>query len=283
MTWTAAHFFSSDRAGFDLAKESEFFGGLKMRNGTFKLTRPSRFADVEPVLAPVLRRRGGKLESVLDLGVSSGVTTVEFVNFLSRENLHPEVVGTDLFIEAHLIELAPGIRVLADSTGLPLQYDIGGLALRAWVRRLDYLTFAVLPHLVARSVLKTRLRVLIDAGSSQKVRLESRSLVGHNIKLIENDIFQYTPDLAEKFDFVRAANILNKNCFPTSRLRVAVRNIRAYCRREALVLVVRTGRDSRNDGTLFQLDRHGAFHVAERIGSGSDIEGLFMSTTESDP
>ena len=45
MASTARRFFSVESIRVDPVKECEFFSSLKMRNGTFKLTRPSRFGS----------------------------------------------------------------------------------------------------------------------------------------------------------------------------------------------------------------------------------------------
>ena len=294
MTLTAKRFFSpagslarrgsqadrlqeADRAmEADLALECEYFSNLKMRNGTFKLTRPSRFAILEAVFGPILRERVKGPCAVLDIGASTGLTTVELADFLRAQGAAPHVIGTDLFIQAHLVDLAPGVHVLSDPDGWPLQYGVAGVGIRAWVRRLDYVTLAVLPRLLARSLLRPRLRRRIAAGASQSVRMESRALSGRPIRLVENDIFVPEPAFEARFDFIRAANILNLGYFKPDRLRVAIANIRAYCRGPgALLLVVKTG-GSQHDGTLFELGEAGAFTVLARVGKGSEIEALIV-------
>jgi SAM-dependent methyltransferase len=277
MTVTAKRFFSSPGSQADLALECEFFSNLKMRNGTFKLTRPSRFATLEAEFGPIVRDRvkHGPC-AVLDIGASTGLTTVELADFLRAQGAVPQVVGTDLFIEAHLVDLAPGIHVLSDPEGWPLQYGVAGIGIRAWVRRLDFITLAALPLLLARSLLQSRLRRRIAAGATESVRMESRALSGRPIRLLENDIFVPETGFEQRFDFIRAANILNLGYFGPDRLRIAIANIRAYCRGPgALLLVVKTA-GQRHDGTLFELGEAGIFKVLARIGNGSEIEGLVL-------
>lgn len=276
MPVTAKDFFSANGAQADLAVECEFFAGLKMRNGTFKLTRPSRFALLEQALGPVIRTRVAGPCSVLDVGASTGLTTIELADFLRAQGAAPEVIGTDLFIDAHLVDIAPGVNVLSDPEGWPLQYDVAGMGIRAWVRRLDYVTLAVLPRLLARKFLQPRLRRRIAEGRAQPVRMESRALRGRAIQLVENDIFAQEPSFEARFDFIRAANILNLGYFKPDRLRTAIVNIRSYCRGPgALLLVVKTG-GARHDGTLFELGQSGAFKVLARMGEGSEIEPLIL-------
>ena len=178
MASTARRFFSVEWIRVDPVKECEFFSSLKMRNGTFKLTQPSRFAGLEAEIGSLIGERAKRLRQVLDLGASIGSTTIDLAEFLRALGAAPHVIGTDLFVDAHLIEVAPGFRVLTDADGWPLQYDIAGVAVRAWVRRLDYFTLAVAPRLAARALLRPRLRRMIAETRTTPVRMESRALAG---------------------------------------------------------------------------------------------------------
>jgi SAM-dependent methyltransferase len=276
MTLTAKDFFAHHAAEADLALESAFFSGLKMRNGTFKLTRPSRFAGLDTLLGPHVRKRLQQRCAVLDIGASTGLTTIELADSLTGLGATPQIVATDLFLDAHLVDLAPGVHVLADPLGWPLQYGIGGRGIRAWVRRLDYVTLAVLPRLLARALLQDRLRKRIAAGTTQPVRMESRALRGRPIQLVQSDIFELEPAFERQFDFVRAANLLNLGYFAPERIRQAIAHIRLYCRGAgALLLVVKTV-GTRHDGSLFEMLPSGQFVVLARIGGGSEIEGLVV-------
>jgi len=275
MTFTARQFFLVERQRADPAAESRFFSSLKMRNGTFKLTHPSRFAALDAEIGSKIAERAADLQQVLDVGVSTGLTTIELADFLRAAGASAEVTGTDLFVQAHLMEIAPGLRVLSDGEGWPLQYDVAGRPIRAWVRRLDYVTLMAAPRLLARAALHTRLQRMIAQGRSIPVRMETRGLAERNIQLVENDIFVPTPRFVGRFDFIRAANILNLNYFPATRIRDAVANIRTYCRPGALMLIARS-KGSHHDGTLFELGPDGTFAVRARAGRGSEIEALVL-------
>jgi hypothetical protein len=275
-TLTARRFFSIEPIRVDPVKECEFFSSLKMRNGTFKLTRPSRFAGVEAEIRSVIGRRAKSIRQVLDVGASIGRTTIELADFLCSLGASPQVVGTDLFVDAHLVEVAPGVRILTDAQGWPLQYDVAGLAVRAWGRRLDYLTLTVVPRLIVRALLRPRLSRMIAEARTTPLRMESPALAGRNIELVENDIFVPTPIFFGRFDFIRAANILNNGYFPADQLAVAISNIRSYCRGPgALVLVLRS-KGAKHNGSLFELGTDGKFGLKGRVGSGSEIEPLIL-------
>lgn len=280
MTLTASRFYQVEGENCDLAAECAFFSSLKMRNGTFKLTGQARFATLDAEIGAVVRERVPDFRQVLDVGASTGVTTVELADFLAELGARPEVVGTDLFVEAHLAEVAPGFRVLMDRDGWPLQYDLAGFALRAWVRRLDYLTLMFAPRLLARAVLHPRLRRMVAESRTIPVRMETRALAARGIDLVENDIFVHTADFVGRFDFIRAANVLNLGYFPVHRIRRALANIRSYCRGPGTLLLVIKSGNSRHDGTLFELASDGQLRIRTRIGRGSEIESLVLESAQ---
>ena len=113
--------------------ESRFFSSLKMRNGTFKLTQPCRFAALEAEFRSVIAERAAHFRHVLDVGVSTGLTTIELADFLRAQGASARVVGTDLFVQAHLVESPPDLECL--------RMPRGGRCNTMWpgrpIRRLD--------------------------------------------------------------------------------------------------------------------------------------------------
>jgi len=239
-----------------------------------------RFAEIEKSLGGVFAERAGNINEALDIGVSSGITTIEFADFLRMHGAEASWVATDLYVKAHIVEVAPGLRVLAAPNGWPLQYDIGGVAVRPWIRRLDYVTLVFIPRILARAVLRRRAAALIGRGCGRPVRLVSPRLTGRkDIRFLENDIMRHEASFEDRFDLVRAANILNRNYFPVESLERAIANVRSYLRGPgALFLVTRTNSALENAGTLFELAGDGAFRAVDRIGSGSEIEDIVLGS-----
>lgn len=274
MKITATDFFTTDKVNFDAKIETAFYATLKMRNGTFKLTRASRFDEIEHAFKSVLTSRAATIRSVLDIGVSTGVTTAEFADFLSSIGAAAEIVATDLYIDAYIVEPFRGFRILADHDGWPMQYDLGGKAIRPWTRRLDYLTLAFIPRKLARMYFQRQAANLIRQDKHKAVRLVSPRLINRtDIKLIEDDILVRADPLLRRFDLIRAANILNRDYFAEPLLQRAISNIHSYLRGPgALFLITRTDASGRNAGTLFEIDENLIFRTVERSGGGSEIE-----------
>lgn len=271
MPLTASEFFDGSQR--DPAAEAAFFGDLKMRNGTFKCTRANRFAEIERAFGPELRRRAGTIRAVLDVAVSSGTTTVEFAEFLDRLGARAALTATDLFIDAAIVDLAPGLRALVDREGWPLQYDVGGRAVRAWIRRLDYATLTAPLRHAARAACRRRAKALLATGQARRTRLVSpRLLARADIAVATDDILIRNPSFLAAFDLVRAANILNRAYFAPADLARGIGNVASYVAEGGLLIVTRTAEDGRNDGTLFARGGGGRLGVLARIGQGSEVE-----------
>lgn len=274
MTITATDFFKTSNFAFDPDLESAFYATLKMRNGTFKLTRASRFDEIEHEMRDMLAARSATIRNVLDIGVSTGITTVEFADFLSSAGATPDIVATDLFIDAYIVEPFPGLRILAGQDGWPMQYDLRGKAIRPWIRRLDYLSLAFIPRILARMYFQRRAAASIRQGKHEAVRLISpRLLKRTDIRMIEDNILVRSAGLARSFDLVRSANILTVDYFSEPSLISAVSNIHSYLRGPgAMFLITRTDASGKNAGTLFEIDDELRFRVVKQVGGGSELE-----------
>lgn len=278
MTLAASTLFAGSSGGVDPAEEARFYRSLKMRNGTFKTTRPHRFDDINPQLMDLLRTRVPGAPKVLDVGVSTGISTVELVAAFRAAGLAPAFTATDLYLAGHLVRLGGGLTVLTDRRGWPLQYEMGGRVMRPWLRRLDFLTLAVLPRALLNAALAPRVGKVVRAGKGTPVALVTRAVSDDpGIRLVEDDILVPRPEFQGGFDFIRVANILNAGTFPTTALRTARDNVLSYLRGPgSCLLVTRTShKDDTNAGTLFERNEDGTLGVVQRFGGGSEIESLF--------
>lgn len=279
LNMTSPEFFALPADAISAEKEADFIGKLKMRNGTFKLTKPDRFSDVESAIGPAIKARSATIKSVLDIGVSTGITSLEFLDYLKAQGLEAKLTATDLYIDAHIVSPAPGLKVLADSHGWPLEYVLFGKSLRPWTMRRDYLTLSFLPRAIGRSILPKRIRAMISNGQTTPVTLINSGIAKRSeITFVENNILQQSQLLVGQFDLIRAANILNLGYFSNQQILNALNNIRSYLRGPgALFLVTRTNSAGENNCTLFELGHDQSFKVILRIGAGSEIEASVLS------
>lgn len=278
MSIAASRFFSLPPEQITPTLEAAFFSSLKTGNNTFKKTDVRRFEEIDGVVAAELAKAfPEETLELLDVGISSGTTTMELAEALERAGLDFRITATDRSFAASILNGPLGSRALVEDSGHILQFEIMGRPLRAWDRRLDRFT--------GRSILNAALRKVIGKSAREQVGVRPVELVSPRLKeqpgvtIAEDDIFTRTPAFERQFHFVRAANILNLDYFDKDRISTGVGHLRAYLRGPgALLLLVRTDKvTSRNHGTLFRLDEDYRFEVVRRFGDGSEVEDLVLA------
>jgi hypothetical protein len=294
MSITARNFFSNTAGHPPREVEDRFFTDLRTWNSTFKRTASDRFEELDKVCVESFQAAGATIERVLDIGISSGSTTLALSDMLRAAGMEAEVTGTDLSLDGHLVSVTPGVRVLIDDQGHPLQYDILGLIVRPWKRRADYGTGMVAVRAALNAVWgKAAQRRLKDATESRDggaapdgargiktVRLLSPRLNDHpHITIEANDIFASTDRFVGNFDFIRAANILNCGYFNEDALRHALRNVVQYLSGPGSWLLIARSTQGMHVSTLFRVSENGRYlDVIDRFGGGSEIEWLVLAT-----
>lgn len=274
----ASAFFSAAPEDITARDEARFFGLLKTANNTFKRTEPSRLAAIDAALIATLATHGSRIGTVIDLGISSGITTLELLEKLHAAGHFAEVTGTDRSVRARLVALPLGCRALVEPGGHVLQYEVLGRAIRPWKRRLDRWTGMA----ALRALVEWRLRgpavARAMSGEGEEVALLTPRLRWSDaFRWQEDDITRRNPDFTGRFDLVRAANLLNRHYFEPPALRDAVANTIAYLSGPgAWLLVLRTHGASGHRGTLFRMDEGRRLSVVDRYGPGSEVEDLVL-------
>jgi hypothetical protein len=275
MTLTAHRFLNAGPGGIGAHEEARFFASIRLANGVFKTTDTQRMTALDRLIAGRAAADGFAEPEVLDVGVSSGVTTLELRDALKAAALRPRIVALDAAVEARLLDVAPGRRVLQDSSGRDLQYEILGVAIRPWRRKLDYMTGYWLLANAARA-----LCVPGKTAAKRRLRLISPGVqAAPEIDIMEDDLSRPIDALARRFDIVRAANLLNLDYFSPAELTRMIMIVRGYMKNAGSFLIVnRTHHDGTNHGTIFKVQPPAGLTVIERVGNGSEVEGLVLSS-----
>ncbi len=275
MTPTAHRFLNAGPGGIGADEEARFFASIRLANGVFKTTDTKRMTALDRLIADRVAADGHAEPEVLDIGVSSGVTTLELRDALKAAALRPRIVALDAAVEARLCDVAPGRRVLQDSSGRDLQYEVLGVAIRPWRRKLDYVTGYWLLADAARA-----LCVPAKTATRRRVRLISAGVqAAPEIEIMEHDLSRPLDVLVRRFDIVRAANLLNLDYFSSAELTRMVKIVRGYMKDAGSFLIVnRTHHDGTNHGTIFKAEPTGGLTVIERFGGGSEVEDLVLSS-----
>ena len=89
-------------------QEATFFNEVRLANGVCKTTADHRMDDLNEVVLSRWHATAFRPKEIMDVGVSSGITTVEWLEALSGAGLKVRVVGTDVSLSAHIVPLWPG-------------------------------------------------------------------------------------------------------------------------------------------------------------------------------
>jgi len=265
-------------------REDLFFHSIELRNGTRKTTWHRRLDDLNALVEPLLPPQ--RPLEIMDVAVSSGVSTAEWLVALERAGIECHMLAGDAVVDAFLVSIGRGLRALADRTGHLMQLDIGGQAIRLPPpRRRDQIRYRPIIALMRAA---TRLFDLHDP-ERQTERTERRlGVTCHPLKLmspslrqlpqlhtVEDDILlntEYTP----RFHALRAANILNRAYFDVPTLERMLSNLRVRLLPGGLLIVCRTNESGVNHGSVFTLGTDGRFRATARLNDGSEIADLVL-------
>ena len=109
----------------------------------------------------------------------------------------------------------------------------------------------------------------VQLVSPRLLRRAGVTVVAHDLTAPAN------PSWHERFDLVRAANVINRDYFDESTLAGMLANLHTYLRPGGLLVLCRTHDDTRtNHATVLRLNETGELMAVARIGNGSEVEAL---------
>src|SRR5579863_1685024 len=189
---------------FPPALEREFYRSIQTSNGSKKSTGLQRLDAMNDLFFATLDRCRLVPQSVMDIGISSGVTTLEWLGEFDRRGFSVTMIATDLVMNVDLFAIGRHMRVLAERNGHLLRIEVFGRGIRTFLRRRDYLTGGI----VWRKVLCYATRRLLRTASHEGTYLlVSPALRGQDrIKLFDDDVLASNPpEFAGCADVVRVA------------------------------------------------------------------------------
>jgi hypothetical protein len=260
------------------ALEKSFFHSIATANGTHKTTAPARLRDVDELVCEQFT--GAGTVHLLDVGISSGVTTLELLERLDRQGALVTGVGVDLCVRGVLGSFL-GVDVLYDSSGRVLQLATPLFArgrphpsLRSPRSRLLRLGMGVLESPFIR-------RRVASPRRSRPLDLVSRRLLERpHFEVVEHDIGLPRPGWEEAFDLIRAANVLNLDYFPPAQIAGMVRNLAGWLKPGGILAICRTNAaDGANHGCLYRKwGGPGGLRRVRRFGGGYELDHLIDET-----
>ena len=103
-------------------QEKDFFDCLRLKNGVYKTTYPHRMDDFNARLANYLP--ASRPLRVLDVGISSGVSTLEWAETLEGSGIDYQMTGIDLTLRGLLLSFGDRLHAVLDSTKWPMLFEI---------------------------------------------------------------------------------------------------------------------------------------------------------------
>ena len=266
---------------FTQTQEAAFFASIRLRNGTYKTTDHHRLDDLNEMVIGEWKKLGSKPSQIMDVGVSSGISSLEWADALTRAGVEAKILARDLCMRRSLLRLLPGYDVLLDRDGRVLQHIVANRPVRWYlngprdflkgtgfvVAALNALAGALLPLANARGEAKDIL--LVNPHARDDARLS----------FADDDILAPNPaQLRRRFNAIRVSNLLNHGYFNDAQLLGAVGNLRDRLVGAGSFLIVnRTLADGTNHGTLFRLNDANEFEAVARLREGSEIESIVLA------
>ena len=268
------------------ALEDAFFTSLRSANGSWKTTGHHRLDPINEIFFEVLARNATPPATVMDIGIASGITTLEWLGEYERRGLRIKMIATDISLTVYIVTLGRDFRVMVEPGGSIMQAELLGRGIRLWCGWRDFLNGSFIVRWGLSAIARRRLGrlgIAFPIGDvpqraivSGPYRLVSPRLRGRaEIVLVDDNIL--APNRSEFVgiaDVIRIANVLQYTYFSDEQIRTAVRNIRDRCRGEGSLVVVCRDKMGDLEGSILRLaaDR---FVLEERLGPGSEVERYF--------
>ena len=276
---TAREFFFPSRAlspAEQVDVETRFFRLLRLPNGTYKTTYADRLPDVDAALCDLLLASGAPTAPVrlLDVGVSSGMTTLELLQAMEARGIPRHATAVDISVNAYLHRAFGVADLLVDPSGRVLQ-----IALPFAAKGRPHDPQGSLPRRLLQSAVEMAERWVGGPNRARMGRalqlISPRLRERTDVTVVEHDLTRHNPTWDAQFDVVRAANILNLDYFDPQTLGRMVDYLRRALRPNGILVIARTLDDTRtNHATFFRATADGGLEPIHRIGDGSEIERL---------
>lgn len=268
-------------------RENRFFNQINISGTLYKTTYYHRLDDLNLVVDNCLPKNH-KL-NIMDVAVSSGITTWEWMQHLKSSGIEFHMTAGDIAMDATMISISRSIKVLIGRYGKVFQFDLFGWPLPNSPMRLRGKIFKIL-NILLNMLIRTNL-IKNQRHRDGELKFVSNALFkitplklisnkisdAKNLDIIEDNIQNDNPEHHSKYDVIRAANILNKQFFTDEVLIKMITNLRKKLKPGGILVICRTLADKKNHATIFKLTDEHNFQAIETLGQGSEITSLVVS------
>lgn len=267
--------------------QKDFFDCLRLKNGVYKTTYARRFDDLNKWIAeyfPAIRPL-----QVLDVAISSGVSTLEWVQILAEAGIDFHMTATDLTIAGTVVSFGKRLHAVLDDSKWPMLFEIDGHWVSGRPRKRDILRHPFSLALIKSALVVSMARDRVSKAygtqhifgvptTTRSISLVTPQLTNHSRVTVRAANILSESALEGTFHVIRAANILNKSYFDNHALTRILHNLRCHLAIGGILIVCRTDphQEGLNRATVFELNEKKQFIAKSRLNGGSEIEELVL-------
>ena len=231
-------------------------------NATSKQTSAGRFQDLDRIARSIVAEY--KLDAIHDIGVSSGITSLDLYRTLATTGIPLRFHISDKYAVYGSTGRCP-TRIIDAQSSVTELYLCGVLGKRDSHEQIIPLT-RLLYWLLADRPFDGHIRwfVLFDHEVLEHI---NRGL----IHKIDYDVF--TTRMSCAFSFVRCMNLLNLGYFPRESIETALRNIVESLKEGGVLQVGRTHPNGTSHAA-FYMKRGARLEVLQQVGNGTELREL---------
>jgi hypothetical protein len=233
-------------------------------NATSKETSAGRFGDVGEIARAIITEH--RLDSIHDIGVSSGVTSLDLYRTLAAAGIPFRLHISDKFAVYGSSGRFP-TRIIDAQGSVTELYLCGILGKRDVSNKFPLTRF--LHWLLADRPNHSPIRQFVLFDHEVLAHIEKGL-----IDCIDYDVFLTRMPCA--FSFVRCMNLLNLGYFPRERIQTAVRNIIDSLKEGGVLQIGRTHPDGTSHAT-FYAKRGARLEVLQQVGRGTELREVIDS------
>lgn len=245
------------------ALRSELYDAIYTENKTAKSTRVKRFEDID---AFSLKYLAADRNTVHDIAVSNGVTSVELFNAINRCGKNTEFYISDKYNTYYMAG-----KIITRIYGSDKKLICGYFAFLLADCHVNSIFF--LSHLLFHV-----LKIFPVPGQLYKISLLDRKTVAYIeqgiIREIDYDVFSTM--IEDTFTFVRCMNLLQIPYFDEEHISIALKNIKFSLRDSGIFQIGRTLQNGTNNVSFYRkLDDK--FILIEHVNRGYENNALVVS------
>lgn len=244
--------------------------------GVWKRTRRTRLSVLDEWVGPRLLELERSPLTLLDVGASDGITTYDTLLY-SEKMLQVELRATVLEKTLALMNYRKGcldLYLTKDGTPILAQIGIVGISFEE-TPAVEGLIFNPIVRLAKR-----HLRQIVMNGSLpylDSISLKNPAVTQNpHVNWLETSEFSKCAGSAEKYDFIRCSNVLNRGYFKEDEISGAIRNLTRCLKPKGLLLVSREASSGIHMASLWRRDDRIMTHIAD-LNGGSEIKSLLQN------